>query len=420
MATFRKLKRTGHFEARIFLGRHPVSGKPLFESKTFDRKSDATDWATEQEAQRNRGSYQPTSLRITFAEYLRDRWLPVYASQVRNAYNVERVVDKWIFRPQPNVPALGGKALRKLRVADFDKLYEALTERGMKPRGVSYLHGLLKQALKFAVKKGELANNPAQLATLPKSNAAGEVKDDDEDSLGPVKSLTPEQEGRVLTAAKQDRWSALWHLLLDAALRPGEAFALKWSHIDLDAKLVRVRYTLARVGVNKAEQGWKLTKPKTERSRRDIPISDVTVAELRRWKKQQVTERVAIGPEWQDHGFVFTTEVGTPLGNNMHRAWARLLRAADAGRGDLGTWGPEREKSKSGPTPERPFTPSVRLYVLRHTSLTLALIDGISLLEVSRRAGHTDLSFTAKMYGHLKAEHTTAAAESFNRRHASV
>ena len=59
----------------------------------------------------------------------------------------------------------------------------------------------------------------------------------------------------------------MWHLLLDAALRPGEAFALKWSHIDLDAKLVRVRYTLARVGVNKAEQGWKLTKPKTERSR---------------------------------------------------------------------------------------------------------------------------------------------------------
>src|SRR6266568_7592929 len=135
MATFRKVKTTGHFEARIFLGRHPVSSKPLFESKTFHRKSDATEWATEQEAQRNRGNYQPTSLRITFAEYLRDRWLPVYASQVRNAYNVERVVDKWIFRPQPNVPALGGKPLRKLAVADFDKLYEALTERGMRPRG---------------------------------------------------------------------------------------------------------------------------------------------------------------------------------------------------------------------------------------------------------------------------------------------
>jgi integrase len=144
----------------------------------------------------------------------------------------------------------------------------------------------------------------------------------------------------------------------------------------------------------------------------------VTVAELRRWKKQQAAEHLQAGPEWQDHGFVFTTQVGTPLGNNMHRAWARLLRAADAGRGDLGTWGSEREKSKSGPTPERSFTPSFRLYVLRHTSATLTLIDPqarVDLLQVSRRLGHTDMSFTAKMYGHLKAEHTTQAAESFER-----
>jgi integrase len=419
MATFRKLKPSGHFEVRISLGRHPVNGKSLFESKTFHRRSDATEWATQQAAQRNRGGYQPTSLRITFAEYLRDRWLPVYASQVRNAYNVERVVDKWIFRTQPNVPALGGKALRKLTVADFDKLYEALTEQGMKPRGVSYLHGLLKQALKFAVKKGELMNNPAQLATLPKSNVRAEITDDDEEnSLGPVKSLTREQAIRVLTAAKHDRWSALWHLLLDAAVRPGEAFALKWCNVDLDAKIVRVRHTLARVGVNKAEQGWKLTKPKTEFSRRDIPISELSVAELRRWKKQQVTDRLAIGPQWQDHGFVFTTELGTPLGNNVRRAWARLLRVADAGIGDLGTWGPERKKPRSGPTPERSFTPTFRLYVLRHTSATLVLIDPhapVDLLQVSRRLGHADLSFTAKLYGHVKAEHTVRAAESFNR-----
>jgi len=41
----------------------------------------------------------------------------------------------------------------------------------------------------------------------------------------------------------------------------------------------------------------------------------VTVAELRRWKKQQAAEHLQAGPEWQDHGFAFTTEVGTPLGN---------------------------------------------------------------------------------------------------------
>jgi integrase len=55
---------------------------------------------------------------------------------------------------------------------------------------------------------------------------------------------------------------------------------------------------------------------------------------------------------------------------------------------------------------------------MRHTSATLTLIDpqaSVDLLQVSRRLGHTDMSFTAKMYGHLKAEHTTQAAESFER-----
>lgn len=55
-----------------------------------------------------------------------------------------------------------------------------------------------------------------------------------------------------------------------------------------------------------------------------------------------------------------------------------------------------------------------------HVCATLALLDSVDLLQVSRRLGHTDLAFAARMYGHLKAEHTTQAAESFNRLAASV
>ena len=75
---------------------------------------------------------------------------------------------------------------------------------------------------------------------------------------------------------------------------------------------------------------------------------------------------------------------------------------------------------KGGRLPQRSFTPKFPLYALRHTSATLALLDGVDLLQVSRRLGHTDMAFTARMYGHVKAEHTTKAAESFDRLVASV
>ena len=98
------------------------------------------------------------------------------------------------------------------------------------------------------------------------------------------------------------------------------------------------------------------------------------------------------------------------------------LREADGGRGDLVTWGPEPKKDpkQRGRPAQRPAEPKFVLYVLRHTSATLALLDGVDLLQVSRRLGHTDMAFTDRMYGHLKAEHTTKAAESFNRLAASV
>jgi integrase len=137
--------------------------------------------------------------------------------------------------------------------------------------------------------------------------------------------------------------------------------------------------------------------------------------ELARWRETQAKERREMGPEWQDHGFVFTTDhFGTPLGNNVDRLWTQLLRAADGGEGDLGTWGPEPKKPRSGPTAARTFTPRFSPYVTRHTSATLLLLGGMSLLEVSRRLGHSNIAITAQFYGHVKAHDSTQAAEIFD------
>lgn len=419
MASIRRHRKTGHYEALIYLGRDPETGKTRWRSQTFKREKDAKEWARKLEVQRDEGSYRPSLSRLTLADYLRDKWLPMYRMQVRSTYTIEKTFGKWIFTPRPGIPYLGGKSLHKLSVADFDKLYAAMAENhAIQRRGIEHLHGLIKRALKSAVRKGELPRNPVEFATLPKPDVRAEINSEaDEEDAGPVQYLAHEQAVRFLTEAKKDRLSALWHLLLDGGLRPGEAFALQWRHVDLERGVVKVRGTLARLRGEhrKAKgQGWSVTKPKTPSSIGDVPLSLATMHELRRWKVQQNKERLQLGGEWQDHGFVFTTELGTPLGNNLSRSWVRLLKAADR-NGDLGTWGPTPEKPNSGPTPERSFKPRFSMYVLRHTCATLALLDGVDLLQVSRRLRHKNITITARFYGHMKAEHTTQAAESFNR-----
>ncbi len=51
----------------------------------------------------------------------------------------------------------------------------------------------------------------------------------------------------------------------------------------------------------------------------------------------------------------------------------------------------------------------------RHSSATLALLDGVDLLTVSRRLGHRNTGITSTFYGHVAAEHSGAAAASFDR-----
>jgi integrase len=60
------------------------------------------------------------------------------------------------------------------------------------------------------------------------------------------------------------------------------------------------------------------------------------------------------------------------------------------------------------------------MYMLRHTCATLALRDGVDLLQVSRRLRHNNIAIIARFYGHVKAEYTMQAAQNFDRLVASV
>ena len=55
--------------------------------------------------------------------------------------------------------------------------------------------------------------------------------------------------------------------------------------------------------------------------------------------------------------------------------------------------------------------PRIRLHDLRHTSASIGLASGESLLEVSRRLGHSSITITADIYSHLSPAIAREAAE---------
>jgi integrase len=126
-----------------------------------------------------------------------------------------------------------------------------------------------------------------------------------------------------------------------------------------------------------------------------VALPPFTVAALREWRTVQARERLQLGAEYEDNGFVFSNEFGRPLeGANLYsRNFRRVME-----RAGLGEWGPERARAPRGPKGRRRFNPKYRLYDLRHSAATLLLRSGVHPKVVSERLGHATVAFTLDVY----------------------
>jgi integrase len=345
------------FLVRVFLGRDADTGKRRYHNKTLrGTKKDAQRYLNGVLRQLDLGEFvEPTA--ITLNQFL-DRWLEAALKPRVRAKTFFSYVDMLKRHVRPE---LGGRRLCDVSPLDVQSLYGKLLERGLSPRSVRYLHAILNSVFKQAVRWQMLARNPASGAELPKQSRPA------------VQAFTPDQAAAFLLAAKSDRYAALFSLMLTTGLRPGEAFGLRWPDVDWKRGTVTVRKAISRVG-----KEWRLEDPKTEKSKRTIPLPQGVLQELAEHRRGQLEERMSLGAEYQDHGLVFAGHTGQPLDlrNVAQRHFKVILRRAGL--------------------PET-FT----LYSLRHSCATLLLAGGENLKVVSERLGHASIVLTADVCSHV-------------------
>ena len=154
--------------------------------------------------------------------------------------------------------------------ADVQKLYSELRSsgaRGGKPLSgtqVRNVHGVLHNALNYAVRIGYIARNPTDAIDRPRNDTEER----------PV--YTPDEVRRFMMAADGDRLQAMWYLVLATGLRRAELAGLRWRDVALD----RVPATLA-VRTTRTTAGHAVVEydPKSKSSRRLLHL-DKRTAEL--------------------------------------------------------------------------------------------------------------------------------------------
>jgi len=180
--------------------------------------------------------------------------------------------------------------------SDVDQLLVAKREQGLSDSTVRLIYTVLRRALDYAVRDGLVRRNVATAIDRPT------VAHREAAVLSPAKAQA------LLEAARGQRLYALFAVAMAVGLRRGEALALRWSDVGLDAGTLRVSRTLSRTAA-----GLVFTEPKTARSRRTIPLPAALVEELRGHGTRQLAERLAAGSLWRDHDLVFPRLTGTPL-----------------------------------------------------------------------------------------------------------
>jgi integrase len=346
-----------------------VDGRQKEFAKRFRLKKDAERWEREQKARVERGEWVQPS-KVTLNSFL-DGWLAgVQGANQRTRDDYRRVLATYVR------PALGTIRLDHLSTLAIRAALGDLSARGLSPRTVRYAHSVLRLALNSAVEDRFLIVNPAVAKRmLPPMNRREQAV------------LSRADVRRLLDATKGTRLGALWNLLVYTGMRPGEALALQWSDLDLAAKVLRVRRALVPQKKDAAGATWRLEEPKTDKSRRAIPLLPLTVEALAGHRDAQGAERLVAGNEYRDHGFVFATPLGEPL------------------RGDV------VYKSHFLPALRAAGVPTVTLYALRHTAATLLLEAGVPMKVVQERLGHSTMMLTADTYSHVSASLQERAVE---------
>jgi integrase len=135
------------------------------------------------------------------------------------------------------LPALGAVPLRRLRVADMDRWYAALRDKGLSPASIRKAHTIVRAALAQAVRWGWVSSNVAALARPPVVPKAV------------VATPTPANVLRMLAAAREYDPELAVYLRVAAVTgaRPGEMCALRWSDIDLDERELSITRRILEV-----------------------------------------------------------------------------------------------------------------------------------------------------------------------------
>ena len=266
-------------------------------------------------------------------------------------------------------PFIGDIPYQSLSATQVEKLYGDMASRGLSNQTIKHLHRLLREALGWAVKRKLLSENPTDVVDAP-------TVENKELPMWDLPTIHT-----FLGICDESKFGDFFKVAIYTGMRRSEVCGLTWDSVDLLAGQLRVSQTIHYInGV-----GLVTGSPKTERSRRTIPLAEDVIDLLHAIKGRLIERELPSTGE----AYVFSRPNGLPLlPSEVTKEFTRLIREHSL--------------------------PHLSLHGLRHAFATLGLMAGINPKIVSEALGHSTVGITLDTYSHIlpnmKEEHINLIA----------
>lgn len=315
-------------------------------SRTFARRVDAEKYLASIETAKVRGEwYDPARAKVTIEQWAKD-WLTTRTDlRPSSLAKVESVTRMHV------IPAFGKRQLGTISNAEIRAWVGSLMESGLSASTTRKCVFALRQMLDAAIADRRLTVNPALSVPLPAERSKEQ-------------QFLDRDEVDALLRVFDPRFRVVVLLGVYGGLRWGEMVGLRRSRIDV----LRSRITIAETATEVNGKPM-FGEPKTEKSRRVIPIPRRIMAEIAEHLQDNVAADV--------NTLVLATRTGGPLSRSSFGRdfWEPALKRA----------------GMSG----------LRIHDLRHTFCSLLISSGADPKQVSVWAGHSSTAFTLDRYTHV-------------------
>lgn len=279
----------------------------------------------------------------------------------RKKYLKESTEAYYLFELQNYIlPELGEIEISNMNEEVIQKtVYKWQTQKNehgntIKKSTISNLVMLIKQIIKYAIKKDMMFPFELEISYIP------------EEQESKNKTFTDEEQNMIIEAVVSDLSFKSFGILLslNTGIRIGELCALHWNDIDYTQNIVIIQNTLQRVYNKNTQPKSKIIigKPKTLKSARSIPLSE---------KLQNVIVQL---PAINYDGYILTNNSSFMEPRTFRRFYAGFLLKNNI--------------------------QYLNFHCLRHSFATRLIQNGADYKCVSELLGHTSINTTINMYVH--------------------